>query len=216
MSRDDTPNGIQAELIEGWLRARSIARGLPAPVADGAGWRVDTAERHELRRYVFARADEGLRILAGTIVTPRIFLKSCCSEHEMRALLPPRWKFLESRYLMSGEDYCAGKLALAPGYTLQLSGTAATTAAYILTRGGDIAASGHAAEAGGVFIYDRIVTEPGHQRRGLARYLMQTLHHARRSSQSRQILVATVAGQALYCSLGWRTRSPYTTAHIPG
>ncbi len=215
MNNDSEPPCVDPALIAGWLRARSVARGLPAPVADHGGWRVDTQLPHELRRYVFACADDGLRSLAQAIVTPRVFLKLCASEQQMRALLPPRWRFQEPRYVMTGEAYRPGKEVLAPGYTLQLSGNGMTTTARILTGQGEIAAIGHAAEYDGYFIYDQIHTEAEHRRRGLGAGLMQALHAARRSDSAIQILIATAAGQALYASLGWRTRSPYTTAHIP-
>jgi len=206
---------IDPELIAGWLRTRSVARGLPLPVADHGGWRVETAQPHELRRYVFARAEDGLRELANTIVSPHVFLKLCGSESEMRALLPPRWQMQEPRFVMTGESYSPGSAPLATGYTLQITRNGAITTARILTAYGMPAASGYAAEVDGFFIYDQIATEEAHRRRGLGACLMQALHSARRSSDSIQILVATAAGQALYSSLGWRIRSPYTTAHIP-
>jgi hypothetical protein len=202
------------ELIVGWLRARSVARGLPTPVADHGGWRVDTQQAHELRRYVFAQPEEGLRFLAASIDTPRVYLKLSGSEEEMRPLLTPRWQFDEPRYVMTGEDFEPRGVNLAAGYSLQLYRGSATVSARIVTSGGVLAASGYAAEVGGVFIYDQINTAEAHRRRGLASCVMQALRSTRRAADSTQILVATEAGQGLYESLGWRTRSPYTTAHI--
>ncbi|MFZ6766353.1 GNAT family N-acetyltransferase [Undibacterium sp. Di26W] len=206
---------VESELITGWLRARSFARGLPAPVADHGGWRVDTQLPDELQRYVFAGVEDGLRQLADEIVTPKIFLKLCGSEQELQALLPPRWQLQDLRYVMTGEDFCVDDISLAPGYTVQLTSSATATTARILTDTGELAASGDAAEYDGFFIYDRIATQAEHRRRGLGACLMRALHSTRRSSASTQILVATAAGQRLYSSLGWRIRSPYTTAHIP-
>lgn len=206
---------VDPELIAGWLRARSVARGLPAPVADHGGWRVDTGLPNELRRYVFARAGKGLRALADTITAPRIYLKLCASEQEMRALLPPRWQLQQPRFVMTGEDYRPGAVPLAAGYTLQLSCDGAITTARIVTADGKLAAAGYAAEIDGFFIYDQIATEAGHRRRGLGAHLMQALHAARRDPASAQVLVATADGQARYASLGWRIRAPYSTAHIP-
>lgn len=206
--------GMESELIAGWLRARSVARGLPLPVADHGGWRVDTGQPHELQRYVFARAEERLRVLANSIDTPRVFLKLCGSEDEMRALLPLRWQIQEPRFVMTGEAFDAQSRPLAPGYSLQLTRSGVTMAARIVTSGGALAASGYAAEAGGVFIYDQISTEPQHRRRGLAAHLMQALRAMRRSEILPQVLVATAEGQKLYSSLGWHTRSPYSTATL--
>lgn len=201
-------------MIEGWLRARSVARGLPAPVAEHGGWRVETGLPHELRRYVFARPEEGLRVLAETIATPRVFLKLCGSEEEMHPLLTERWQFDEPRFVMTGDAFHAAPPPLAAGYSLQLYRSGPTLSARIVTGRGELAASGHAAEADGVFIYDQIETAPAHQRRGLASYLMQALRSTRKSPAATQVLVATAAGRALYETLGWEMRSPYTTAHV--
>jgi hypothetical protein len=34
--------GVDPALLEAWLSARSIARGLPLPIPDQGGFRVDT------------------------------------------------------------------------------------------------------------------------------------------------------------------------------
>ena len=77
-------------------------------------------------------------------------------------------------------------------------------------------ASGDAAEFAGVFVYDRIRTEEPFRRRGLGRALIAALGRERRSPESREILVATEQGRALYLTLGWRDYAPYTTGVIPG
>ncbi len=51
------------------------------------------------------------------------------------------------------------------GYRLDVVTTNAISVARIRVDDGRIAASGHAVEVGGVFVFDRIVTEPAHQRR---------------------------------------------------
>lgn len=66
-----------------------------------------------------------------------------------------------------------------------------------------MAASGHGTETHGVFVYDRIVTEPEHRRKGLGHVLMQILHEARGNPNSVELLVATDDCLALYETLGW-------------
>jgi GNAT superfamily N-acetyltransferase len=215
MNSDELTQRIDHELIGSWLRARSVARVLPAPIADHGGWRIDTAAPDERRRYVFARAEQGLRALADEIVEPQVFLKLCGSAAELRALLPARWELTEPRYVMTARTCPPGDFPLAAGYGLDLSRDGAVTNARILTDQGELAASGVAAESDGVFIYDRIATALAHRRRGLAAHLMRALCTQRRSQHSIQILVATEAGQAVYASLGWRIGAPYSTAHIP-
>lgn len=66
-------------------------------------------------------------------------------------------------------------------------------------------------------IYDRIVTEPAHQRRGLGRAVMHALQAiARAHGRHANVLVASAQGRALYETLGWRLHAPWATAVIPG
>ena len=92
--------GPDPDLVRGWLAARSLARGLPAPVADHGGWRVDTGIEAERQRYVFASATPGLAHLAATIDAPAIFLKLCADAATFRALLPPRWTITDANRMM--------------------------------------------------------------------------------------------------------------------
>ena len=91
----------------------------------------------------------------------------------------------------------------------------ALIAARIFANDGAIAASGHAVEHDGVFILDRILTDPAHRRRGLGRALVTALLSMQRSSSVRRVLVATDAGCALYATLGWRVLAPCSTLVIP-
>lgn len=86
--------------------------------------------------------------------------------------------------------------------------------ARVFTDAGALAASGYAAETNDVFVYDRIITDPDHRRRGLGRALMLTLHDARHNLSATELLVATEDGRTLYSALGWTTISPYSTASI--
>lgn len=104
--------------------------------------------------------------------------------------------------------------ALPAGYLLDVRTSQAITTARILIGDGAVVASGHAVEYAGVFVFDRIVTEAGHRRRGLGRALMAALAARQRSGGARRVLVATEDGSKLYASLGWHTQSPYSTATI--
>lgn len=206
---------VNPQLVRGWLAARSVARGLPAPVADSGGWRVETASPTELRRYVFAAPAGGLRRLGATIDAPNVALKLCGAEATMRALLPVRWRVTGDSFLMTGDAAIPSARTVAPGYFVDLTVTGPIATVRITTPDGQLAASGFAAEHDGVFVYDRIVTDPAHSRRGLGSVVMATLATARRSAASRQVLVATAPGRALYETLGWTICSPYTTALLP-
>jgi GNAT superfamily N-acetyltransferase len=207
---------VDAGLIGAWLAARSLARGLPAPVADRGGWRVDTGLPTERRRHVFPVACPGLVELGATIDEPLVMLKLAGSHEELAALLPGRWRLEPLAHVMTcSGSFGEGKPELPRGYWMSLDRDGDRARAQITAVDGGVAASGWAAELDGVFIYDRIVTEPEHRRRGLGRALMLALQGARRASGSRQVLTATAAGRALYASLGWEVHCPWSTAAIP-
>ena len=103
---------------------------------------------------------------------------------------------------------------LAEGYRIEAKHVGMVLEARIYSETGALAASGYAVETRKVFIYDRIVTEPEHRRKGLGHAVMATLHAAKKHLRSPELLVATEDGRALYSTLGWETISPYSTASI--
>jgi len=215
MAGEPMAASFEPDLLWRWVAARSIARGLPPPVPDRGGLRVDTGLATEVCRYVFARSGPGLRELAETIDTPLVYMKVCAAAEELRALLPPRWQLQPAGYLMAQDGPAVAPVPPAAGYRVELLRHGAVSTARILADDGTLAASGHAAEHDGVFILDRILADPAHRRRGLGRALVTALGAMRQSSESRRVLVATVDGCALYSTLGWRVLSPYSTIVIP-
>lgn len=205
--------GVNLLVLNAWLSARSIARGLPLPVPEYGGFRVDTKSDVEVARWVFAKVGFGLEKLARSISEPRYLLKLCGPADELHAALPPGWGLHAPSYFMRA----TGKLPerrLTEGYRIEAKHVGVVVEARIFSATGALAASGYAVETQDVFIYDRIVTEPEHRRKGLGHVLMLTLHAARQQSSSPELLVATEDGQALYSTLGWETISPYSTASI--
>lgn len=207
---------VDRALIGAWLAARSIARGLPAPVEDHGGWRVDSGRPDETRRHVFAQPCEGLRALGETIDAPWVALKLCRPADELLALLPPRWRLTNDigTRVMLRDAIPAGTAEMSSDYALSVERRGVVTFARIVA-GEEIAASGYAAEHEGVLVYDRIVVTEAHRRRGLGRALMAALGNAGASPTSREILTATPAGRALYLTIGWHDYSDYSTAMIP-
>ncbi|WP_183029958.1 GNAT family N-acetyltransferase [Altericroceibacterium spongiae] len=206
--------GVDPQILKAWLSARSIARGLSAPVPEYGGFRVDTRSDTEVARWVFPQIVSGLETLAHSICKPRYFLKLCGSAEDLRALLPANWTLHAPSYFMQATSSSWPVRHLPRGYRIALSRANAVSEVRIFSEAGDLAASGYGAEAGNVFIYDRIVTQPDHRRRGLGRILMQKLHETKSQTCNTQLLVATEDGRSLYATLGWKTISPYSTASI--
>ena len=214
MEKPGNTHRVGLELIGAWLGARSVARGLPAPVADHGGMRVDTGLPNEVRRYVFAGPVDGIRELAASIDVPHVPIKMCGPADQLLALLPSGWTLQPPGYLMTRQTAGDAMPVLPAGYRVDMAIDGQVAAARIIAGDGALAASGYAAEHAGVFIFDRIATDAAHRRRGLGKALMAALGSTRRSSASQQVLVATEEGRALYATLGWRVLAPYSTAVI--
>ncbi|MFZ5706447.1 MAG: GNAT family N-acetyltransferase [Pseudomonadota bacterium] len=200
-------------LLSAWLSARSIVRELPLPVPEYGGFRVDTNSDAEVARWVFPKIGSGLEELARSINEPRYFLKLCGSADELQAALPIGWELHAPSYFMQASGKPIGR-HLTEGYRIETKRVGRVSEALIFSEMGALAASGYAAETQEVFIYDRIVTEPQHRRKGLGHAIMTTLRACKQHPSSPELLVATEEGRALYSTLGWETISPYSTASI--
>lgn len=203
------------ELLAGWLGARSLAHGLPLPVPDHGGLRVDSGLPHENRRYVFAGPVQGIRELGQSITTPYTLIKMCGTGEQLLALVPPRWELQPSAYLMMQDSVREEVPPLPAGYRIDVEENYPIATVRIFAEDGALAAVGHVAEYAGVFIFDRIFTAAAHRRRGLGRVLMAALGAIQQSGAAQRVLVATEEGRALYSALGWYVRSPYSTVAIP-
>jgi GNAT superfamily N-acetyltransferase len=202
------------ELLRAWLTARSVARGLPPPVAEFGGLRIDTNSEKEVRRWVFARAVPGIGALARSIDEPRNFIKLCGTEAELRDELAEPWTIQGGSWFMGFSGEPPTLPPLPTGYALETSRGGGVTHIEIRTNAGELAASGYAAEISEAFVYDRIETDVAHRRRGLGRAIMAALGNCRTSKHARQLLMATAEGERLYSSLGWSRLSPYSTAFL--
>jgi GNAT superfamily N-acetyltransferase len=212
------PNSVDPLLIEAWLRARSVSRGLPQPVPDLGGLRLDSNLPSETRRYLFARPVAGLYELGADITEPRIPLKLCDTPETLHSCLPPRWEIAPQNFVMICHQ-AFGQQHATPqppaGYLLDLRTADGVTEASVLTANGELAANGYAAHYGDTFVYDRIVTREKHRRKGFGRIVMTALASTRPAHARQQVLVATREGRELYLSLGWSDYAPYSSAVIP-
>lgn len=216
------PSRDHTDVFTAWIRGWAIAREVAPPVPHADGFRIDVGLPRQAARYVFERATPTLTRLGETIVEPWVFLKAAVGGDELRALLPPNWQLQPDGFMMTCDDApLRGIAALPAGYSLHVHDHDATATRRAHVRidapDGALAASGHLALDERRAIYDRIVTEPDHQRRGLGRVVMHALQRvAHAHGRHAGALVATPMGRALYESLGWRLHAPWATAVIPG
>ncbi|WP_461187758.1 GNAT family N-acetyltransferase [Arthrobacter sp. Z4-13] len=80
---------------------------------------------------------------------------------------------------------------------------------YAVVRSGEtVAASGRVFVVGDTAVFDKIITEPGFQRRGLGSFIMRALAaQAFEHDVQTGLLLASLDGQKLYSHLGWTTVS---------
>ena len=204
-----------------WIHGWAVARSLAPPVPHGDGFHIAVDAPRQASRYVFPQASPTLRDCGATIDSPWVFLKTRATSDELRALLPDRWRIEPLHWMMTCDDRPFPRSGtLASGYALQVDDDTARSACghvSVLAPDGELAASGHLVLGERMAIYDRIVTEPAHQRRGLGRAVMQSLQSiAHAHGRHAGVLVATDEGRALYETLGWRLQAPWAGAVIPG
>lgn len=76
----------------------------------------------------------------------------------------------------------------------------------VVRSGETVAASGRVCVVGGTAVFDKIVTEPQFQRRGLGTFIMKALAaQAIGPDVENGLLLASLDGQKLYSHLGWTT-----------
>ncbi len=215
-------NADHAEIFTAWIRGWAVTREVAPPVPHADGFRIEVGLARQAARYVFAHASPTLARLGDTIAQPWVFLKAAATGDELRALLAPHWQMQPDGFMMACDDALfRGRPALPAGYSLHVEDADAARThrahVHVAAPDGALAASGHLALDARRAIYDRIVTEPEHQRRGLGRVVMHALQAvAHAHGRHAGVLVATPMGRALYESLGWRLHAPWATAVIPG
>ena len=208
------PGRVDLAWLRAWLEARSIARGFPAPIADRGGWRIETGIATERRRWFFPQFPPVRRALGEAIDDPRMIIRAAVKPEALAAALGPRWTVPEQTFVMHRSDRNAVTQPLAPGYRLESRRDGAVAHAFVLDADGHLAASGHAGRGSQAIAYDRIATDAAHRRKGLGRVLMLALGDLLGEQDVPEVLVATVAGRALYETIGWQVVAPYAQATL--
>lgn len=208
---------VSHDIVEKWLKAWSMSRQLPLPVRYKSGFKVEVGEEKQKIRYVFSELNDDFIELSKQIDEPWIYLKVCASPDEVKNKVPDQWVIQPPGYMMSCFGPMKVKAAnLCKGYRIESEKYNSTTVIKIIAENDELACVGRVVMVDDLAVYDRIITEEKHQRKGLGTFLMQELEKVAVSKGiSNNFLVATEVGRSLYQSMGWELYSPYTSIVIP-
>ncbi|MEU0795665.1 GNAT family N-acetyltransferase [Amycolatopsis sp. NPDC005961] len=198
------------DILGAWVRGWAVSREVPPPVEEPDGFRVDVGLPRHRVRYLL-RSPSTVATRARTVAAPGTWLKTCGSRASVLAGLTTEWEAGETEYLMTF-DGAFVPAEVPAGYSVTVTGEGPVWEASVTAEGAP-AARGWVAVASGVAVFDRIVTEPEHRRRGLGRVVMHRLGVAAGAQSS--VLLASEAGRGLYGALGWRVASEVIPAHVP-
>ena len=211
---DFDPGRVDLAWLRAWLEARSIARGFPMPVLDHGAWRIETGSATEFRRWIFPAVTPELEALGRSIDDPRMIIRAAVTPEELSSALGPRWIIPEQTFVMHRDRFDADARAFDPGYRVETRCDGAVAHVFVLDANDHLAASGHAGRGSQAMAYDRIKTDEAHRRKGLGRAVMLALGELLGERGVPEVLVATVAGRALYETIGWRVVAPYAQATL--
>jgi GNAT superfamily N-acetyltransferase len=207
-----------AALVAAWAKGWALSRSVAPPIPVAGGHRIVVGEPGHVERFVFPALDAAtLSDLAARITAPGIFLKAFCAPEALLAAVDARWSSQPPGDLMAVDLVAVPPPAAPPaGYVQQFRAEGAVLVVEIHDANGELAASGRAALTRRFAVFDKIITDPAHQRRGLGRVVMGVLgEQARALGADQGVLVATPEGRALYEVLGWRFEGRMETVVIP-
>ncbi len=210
-------NNISPAILEKWLTAWSLSRGLPAATKFKSGYKLDVGDEKQKTRYVFGELNDDFLQLSETINEAWVFLKVCASPNEVKNKIAERWVIQPQGYMMT----CISPMtnpnkSLPDGYKIEFDSNHSITVVKIVTNDGELACMGRLVIVDDLAVYDRIFTEEKYKRKGLATFLIRELERIALSNHVYiNFLVATEQGKLLYQSLGWKVCSLYTSVVIP-
>ncbi|MDR4894195.1 MULTISPECIES: GNAT family N-acetyltransferase [unclassified Chryseobacterium] len=208
---------VLAKIVEKWLKGWCLSREVSFPVPYKSGFRVFVGDEKQKERFVFPELNDDFFELANSIDEPWVYLKISTSPDEFTGKIPARWKLQPQGYLMTCfQPMNFPEISLAEGYHLEFSEYNTTFVVRVVAENGEQASIGRVSLIDDVAVYDRIITEKNHQRKGLASFLLKELEKIALSKGfSNNLLVATEEGKLLYETLGWKMYCLHTSVVIP-
>lgn len=207
----------KTETVKSWLKGWCLSREVPFPVQYKSGFHVFVGDEKQKERYVFPDLTEDFFQLVQSIDEPWVYLKVSTPPDQFIKNIPEKWQLQAQGYLMTCfHPMIFPEISLADGYHLEFSEYNTTFVVRIVAENGEQASIGRVSLIDDVAVYDRIITEVNHQRKGLASFLLKELEKIALSKGfSNNLLVATEEGKLLYENLGWKVYALHSSIVIP-
>lgn len=207
-------DAVSKDMVSKWIRAWTLSRKLPPPLDFGSGFKVDVGYDKQKTRYVFPELNDDFIRLANCIKEPWVFLKVCALPADVKKSVPEKWKIQPQGYMM-----CCFKRMHIPDRSLQAdyrlerdTDDPEISVVRVYTQEDELACIGRLVIVDDLAVYDRVLTDEKHRRKGLATVVMKELEQiALAKGISKNFLVATEEGRLLYEALGWKLYSVYTS-----
>jgi GNAT superfamily N-acetyltransferase len=202
-----------AEAVGAWVDGWAVSRGAAEPVPRPWGFTIDVGLPEHVTRHVLTTADEAtVRKITESATTPGVWLKAFVSPETLTPWLAPGWSVAGGPSFLMSAPLGASHAEVPDGYRLRTWSRAGVIRTLVRTADGAFAARGQVAATGSTAVVDQVETDPAHQRRGLGRLVMTTLADAAAGQGvTAGVLGATLAGRALYETVGWRVVAPLTS-----
>ncbi|MCC3761635.1 GNAT family N-acetyltransferase [Glycomyces sp. TRM65418] len=205
------------DLVMAWGRGRAVSRltAPPAPVPGGFEVAVGRPSR-EIRQVFHTYTAESLAAAAERLSEPGRQIMIAGPRDLLRESVPATWTMDAAGHLMT-VGFAPTRYEVPDGYRLSVETEGALTVARAFYLTGDLAASARLGRDGAFGVFDKVVTDPAHRRRGLGATLMRALTgHAVALGMQWGLLVGSDDGRALYEHLGWTFVSDFPGVRSKG
>ncbi|MER5890127.1 GNAT family N-acetyltransferase [Streptomyces sp. NPDC001941] len=196
-----------ADTVGAWVGGWAASREHPRPLGRPWGWYVEVGRPAMTARHVVGRpAREAALEAVAAASGPYVVVTVPGEPDEVAGWLPGDWRVNpEQCFHLMTVDLDPGRPRTPEGYRLGIEVAGEVVRALVTGPRGQEAARGQMAVHAGVAVFDQVITEPEHRRRGLGVLMMRALaDHAVGTGARTGALGATDEGRALYESLGWK------------
>lgn len=209
-----TPTGhALPELVMAWGRGRAHSRITAQPEPVEGGFRVAVGPPSaEVREVFHTYTPASLAAVAQRLDEPGHQVMIAGPTGLLASIVPSTWTMDDAGHLMAAV-FAPASYTVAADYRLAVETDGPLTVARVFHRNGDLAGSARMGRDGDFGVFDKVVTAPAHQRRGIGSLMMRALTASGHAQGMRfGLLVGTDAGRALYEHLGWTFVSDFPGA----